>query len=71
MPKEKGGKGAVVRSEKDGHLSVSEGRSRHELMVYNDGRTQLVATLFGMSLPCDGPLAFVASATAGQNLVPK
>ena len=43
MRNEKGGTGAVVRSEEDGHLSVSEGRSRHELMVYKDGRTELVA----------------------------
>ena len=31
MPKEEGGTGAVARSEEDGHLSVSEGRSGHEL----------------------------------------
>jgi hypothetical protein len=42
MPKEEGGTGAVVRSEEDGHLSVSEGRSRHELTICKDGRTPLV-----------------------------
>ncbi len=42
MPKEEAGTGAVVRSEEDGNLSVSEGRSRHELTIYNDGRTPLV-----------------------------
>jgi hypothetical protein len=33
MPKRGRGTGAVVRSEEDGHLSVSDGRSRHELTL--------------------------------------